>query len=308
MVYSDYHSPSHYVGAFTEAALQLGSDAFQLTIPMQQEDVLDGPIWDTWHNVDMVVDLESIGTSIYRPLRVSALSAGIRILRVTQPEDVLVRLPPDRTVRDRVRQAEEMLEKARRFYVHSYSGTDLEVNIADRSAFGLWGAADEPGKWDHWSVGVVVGGANLSNTNGTLVIDVGDIILAMQRYVTSRITLTIVEGVITAIDGALDAALLRHWFEKWDDPRAYYISHIGLGCDPRADWNRMARKEFGGIGDAESYPGVFQIAFGRDTSWYIGGGTNDVVAHIDFNCLHHSMILDEAPITHRGTFVHNDLK
>ena len=64
-------------------------------------------------------------------------------------------------------------------------------------------------------------------------------------------------------------------------------------------WGRMAGPT-GGIGDAESYPGVFQIAFGRDTSWYIGDGTNDVVAHIDFNGLAHSITLDGVPITENG--------
>ena len=50
-----------------------------------------------------------------------------------------------------------------------------------------------------------------------------------------------------------------------------------------------------------------QIAFGRDTSWYIGDGTNDVVAHIDFNGLAHSIALDGVPITENGRFVHADL-
>jgi 2,5-dihydroxypyridine 5,6-dioxygenase len=130
----------------------------------------------------------------------------------------------------------------------------------------------------------------------------------MQRYATTPVTLIVEEGVITSIEGELDAHLLRQWFEKWDDPRAYYISHIGWGCDPRADWNRMARREVGGVGDAESFPGVFQIAFGRDTSWYIGGGTNDVPAHIDFNGLNHSITLDGQPITREGVFVHDALK
>jgi len=308
MIYADHHSPTHYATAFAAAATQLGAAVFTLTIPTHEHEILDGPIWDVWHSVDMVVDLETIGTSIYRPLRVSALQAGVRILRVTQPEEVLFRMPPDLSVRDRVRRAETMLEQARRLHVHSDAGTDLEINIANRAAFGLWGAPDEPGKWDHWSVGVVVGGASRPATNGTLVLDVGDIILAMQRYVTSRVTLTVEEGIITRIDGGLDATLLRQWFAQWNDPRAYYISHIGWGCDPRADWNRMARKELGGLGDAESYPGVFQIAFGRDTSWYIGGGSNDVAAHIDLNCLHQSMALDGEPITRQGVFVHEDLQ
>jgi 2,5-dihydroxypyridine 5,6-dioxygenase len=114
--------------------------------------------------------------------------------------------------------------------------------------------------------------------------------------------MTIEEGVITRIEGGIDAMRLRQWFTAWHDPRAYYISHVGWGCDHRADWNRMARKATGGLGDIESYAGVFQIAFGRDTSWYIGGGTNDVPAHMDFNCLNQSMSLDGQAISETGRF------
>ena len=189
------------------------------------------------------------------------------------------------------------------------AGTDLVLNTAGRKAFGLWGAADQPGKWDHWSVAVVVGGASRPNSNGRLVIDVGDIILGMRRYATTRIDLIIEEGIITRIEGeGLDAHLLRNWFASWGDERAFHLSHVGWGCDERADWGRMAGPT-GGIGDAESCPGVFQIAFGRDTSWYswyIGDGTNDIVAHIDFNGLAHSIALDGVPVTENGRFVHPD--
>ncbi len=304
MIYADHHTPNHYMTASLAACHDLGADGFQLTIPTQQVDILSGPIWDIWHQVDMVVDLESIMTSIYRPIRVSALDAGVRIIRITQPEYDLYRLQPEMSVRDRVNHAQYILEQGQVFHATSSAGTQLQVNIKGRSAFGLWGAADEAGRWDHWSVGVVVGGASRPRTNGTLVLDVGDVILGMQRYISSPVKLQIEEGIITDIQGGLDAQLLNQWFAQWHDPRAYYISHIGWGCDPRADWNRMARKQAGGIGDIESFPGVFQIAFGRDTSWYIGGGTNDVPAHIDFNCLQHSMTIDDSPITEAGHFIH----
>lgn len=307
IVFCDHHTPRHYAAAFVAAAQEIGADVFKLVIPNNQPDILDGPIWKTWHLVDMIVDLESISTSIYRPLRVSALEAGTRILRVTEPEDVLFRLPPDPSVRERVKASESLLEAASVLHVTSPAGTDIHVNVDGRRAFGLWGAADSSGTWAHWSVGVVVGGANRLETNGQLVIDVGDLLLAMQRYVTEPIKVTVEKGIITDIAGGLDAHLLQRWFKQWDDPRAYYISHIGWGCDPRADWNRMAHKTPGGVGDVESVSGVFQIAFGRDTSWYIGGGTNDVPAHMDFNCLDSSITLNDRSITHRGRFVHSEL-
>jgi 2,5-dihydroxypyridine 5,6-dioxygenase len=307
LIYSDYHSPPHYAAAFMAAAQQLGGQPYQIVIPTQQPDITGGPIWDAWQTTELVIDLESISTSVYRPLRVAALAAGTRVLRVTEPEDVLYRLPPDPVVRDRARRSEALVDAATDFHITSAAGTDIVVNRTGRKAHGLWGVADRPGMWDHWPMGLVVVAANRPGTNGRIVVDVGDILLSMQHYVTSPITVTVEEGVITRIDGGVDAALLRQWFESWQDPRAYHISHVGWGCEHRADWNRLSRKIPGGTSDAESYYGDLQIAFGRDTSPLLRG-TNDVRGHMDFDCLNVSIALDGRPIIERGQFVIDELK
>ena len=85
LVYADHHTPPHYATAFLAAGQQLGADVLQITIPTQQPDVTKGAVWDAWHNVDLVIDLESISTSVYRPLRVSALAGGTRVLRGRAP-------------------------------------------------------------------------------------------------------------------------------------------------------------------------------------------------------------------------------
>jgi 2,5-dihydroxypyridine 5,6-dioxygenase len=307
VVYCDHHSPPHYATAFIAAAQQIGADAFQITIPTNQPDSLAGPIWDTWHSVDLIIDLESISTSVYRPLRVSALASGTRVLRVTEPEDVLFRMPPDPVVRDRAKRSEALVDAAKEFHVTSEAGTDIVVNIDGLKSYGLWGVADKTGMWDHWPMGLVVVPANRAGTNGIVVVNVGDILLSMQHYVTTPITVTVEEGFIKNIEGELDAHLLRQWFEKWNDPRAYEISHIGWGCEHRADWNRLARKVPGGTGDAESFYGDLQIAFGRDTSPLLAGN-NDVPAHMDFDCLNINIALDGKPIIEHSQFLIEELK
>ncbi|HBY97728.1 MAG: hypothetical protein M5U01_21855 [Ardenticatenaceae bacterium] len=301
MVYADQHSPPHYAVAFMAAAQELGAISFQLVVPANSVPIETGVILDAWKNCDLVIDLASYGTSIYRPLRTESLKAGTRILRVTEPEDVLLRMPPDPVVRDRARLSEQMVDKSRTFHITSAAGTDIVVSKEGRKAFGLWGIVDKPGTWDHWPMGLVVVGANRPGTNGRIVVDVGDIMLSMQRYVSTPVTLTVEEGVITQIEGGLDAQLLRQWFESWNDPRAYHISHVGWGCDHRALWNRLASKGPGGTDDTESFYGVMQIAFGRDTSFL--GGTNDVPAHIDFDCLRNNIALDGRPVLAEGEFV-----
>lgn len=306
MIYGDSQSPPHYASAFVTAAQDLGAISFQLMVPANRPPVETGVILDAFKGADMVVDLASYGTTIYRPLRTEALKAGTRILRVTEPEDVLFRMPPDPVVRERAARSQALVESARAFHITSPGGTDLTVDKQMRTAFGLWGVADRPGSWDHWPMGLVVVGANRAGTNGTLVIQPGDILLAMARYVSTPITLTVADGTITDIEGSLDAELLRQWFDQWGDERAYHVSHVGWGCDHRALWDRLARKAHGGIDDTESYYGVMQIAFGRDTSFL--GGSNDVPAHMDFDCLGNDIALDGEPMLAGGEFVSADLR
>jgi 2,5-dihydroxypyridine 5,6-dioxygenase len=306
LVYADAHSPPHYAAGFVQAAQDLGAVSFQLTVPANYPPVETGVILEAFKGSDLVIDLASYGTSIYRPLRTEALKVGTRILRVTEPEDVLFRMPPDPVVRDRAKRSEELVEAATELHITSAAGTDLVVNKEDRKAFGLWGIADKPGSWDHWPMGLVVVGGNRQGTDGRIVLEPGDILLVMQRYVSSRVTITVRDGAIDEIDGGLDAQLLRQWFEQWHDERAYHISHVGWGCDHRALWDRLGRKAHGGTDDTESFYGVMQIAFGRDTSFL--GGTNDVPAHMDFDCLRNNIALDGTPVLEAGEFVLDELR
>lgn len=307
LVYADHHTPPHYAAAFVSAAQLIGADVFQITIPTQQGDITEGPIWDAWHNVDLVIDLESISTSVYRPLRVSTLAGHTRVLRVTEPEDVLFRMPPDPVVRDRALRSEALVTAAKEFHITSAAGTDITVNIDGLRSHGMWGVADKPGMWDHWPMGLVVVASNRKGTNGKIVIDVGDILLAIQHYVTSKITVTVEEGIIKSIEGGVDAALLRQYFESGHDPRSYEIAHVGWGCEHRADWGRLGRKVPGGTDDAESYYGDLQIAFGRDTSPLLRG-TNDVKTHMDFDCLNVNIDLDGRQIIEKSQFLLDELK
>jgi 2,5-dihydroxypyridine 5,6-dioxygenase len=306
LVYSDHHTAPHYSAAFVQAAQELGAISFQLLVPANSPSVETGVILNAWKGSDMVIDLASYSTTIYRPLRTESLKAGTRILRVTGTEEELFRMRPHPVVRDRARLSEQLIEECKTLRITSDAGTDVVVNREGRKAFGIWGVADRPGTWDHFPQGLVVVGGNCHGTNGTLVVDLGDIMLGMGRYCSSRVTMTIEEGVITRIDGDLDARLLVQWFEEWNDQRVYRISHVGWGCDHRALWNRLGSKGPGGISDTESYYGVMQIAFGRDTSFL--GGTNDVPAHMDFDCLQNSIFLDGKPVLAKGEFVIDELR
>ena len=170
-----------------------------------------------------------------------------------------MRLAPDPVIRRRALAGANLLRQAETMRVTSAMGTDLTCNVKDRVVLGLYSLADEPGRWDNWPSGMVTVGPDEFSANGTLVLDINDVILRLGRYVTAPVKMTLRDGLIVKIEGGLDARLLEDWFAAFNDETAYRIAHIGWGCEHRADWNRMgAYLMEGAVQDQEAYYGNMQ--------------------------------------------------
>jgi 2,5-dihydroxypyridine 5,6-dioxygenase len=307
LIYCDTHTNPHYPAAALGAALEIGAEAFQVTVPTVVPENDRGVIADIWAGVDMVLDLVSTVAHAYSLLNAAALENGGRVLRCGQPQDVLMRLSPNPIIKKRAQAGAELMRKATTMRVTSDAGTDLTVNIKDKVVLALYSLADEPGRWDNWPSGMVAVGPDEYSANGTLVLDLNDVILRLGRYVTSPVRMTLNDGLITKIEGGHDARLLEDWFSSFDDETAYRIAHIGWGCEHRADWNRMgAYLMEGAVQDQEAFYGNMQIAFGANTA--IFKGQNVSRAHMDFPCRRTSIWLDDTRILDRGQFLIDDLK
>ena len=101
LIYSDTHTSPHYPAAALGAAIDLGVEAFQVTVPTTVPENDKGIIADIWAGVDMVIDLVSTVAHAYSLLNAAALENGGRVLRCGQPQDVLMRLAPDPVIRRR---------------------------------------------------------------------------------------------------------------------------------------------------------------------------------------------------------------
>lgn len=307
LIYSDTHTNPHYPAAALGAALEIGAEAFCVQVPTTVPENDKGVIADIWAGVDMVLDLVSTVAHAYSLLNAAALENGGRVLRCGQPQDVLLRLSPTPTIRRRATAGADMLRKASTMRVTSEAGTDLTVSVKDKVVLALYSLADEPGRWDNWPTGMVTAGPDEYSANGTLVLDVNDVILRLGRYVSSPVKLTLRDGLIVDIEGGLDARLLEDWFSAYNDETAYRIAHIGWGCEDRADWNRMgAYLREGAVQDQESFYGNMQIAFGANTA--IFKGQNVSKAHMDFPCRNNSIWLDDTQIMEKGQFLIEELK
>jgi 2,5-dihydroxypyridine 5,6-dioxygenase len=235
-----------------------------------------------------------------------ALAAGSRVLMVQEPLAALRRMLPNPAVRARTQAGAARLERAAEIRITSEAGSDFTMRKDGRKGHGQWGIADVPGRWDHWPSGLVACAPLEDSAEGRYVIAPGDVLLGQWRFASSRIELTLEAGLITAIDGGLDAALLREYLSSFGDPDAFRLSHAGWGTDHRADWQQIGM-------DSESFYGSVMVAIGRNVfdapAAHCGfGGKNATRAHYDICCRGASLWLDGELIVDRGRLVPTDLQ
>lgn len=307
LAFTNTKSNISYVAALLAASRAVGAEFLQLTVPAGNGWMESRAVVEAWKSSTLVVGLlASMDTHwIYSTAHSEALAAGAKTLMIEEPEDILLRLFPTQELKDRGHAGAELLHAASTIRIASAAGTDLTVSKEGRRGKCQYGISDVPGRWDHWPSAFVSTFPLDTTAQGTLVIDSGDIIIPLQRYVESPITCTIVDGRITSIDGSgADARLLADFFDEAHDDRAYLISHIGWGNEHRARWETLGLRfwEGGGVMDAESYYGNTLIAFGASK----GGnsdGTNETSFHCDIPIRNHDFYLDDRKIIEAGEFL-----
>lgn len=295
LIHSDSGTYPHYPAAFIGAAQRLGADVFQIVHPIGPERAAV----DAWKRADLVIDATS-GQHAYGRIIREALDSGTRILRMAVAEDVIRRLTPTQEMRDRVEAGREYMNKATTMRITSPAGTDLTLYKEGREALGIYSVSDVPGRWDIWPSGMVNCAPIEDKGDGVLVLEVGDMMLVLQQYVSERVYMEVESGAITKISGGLEAELLREWFSRFRDPNAYRISHVGWGCERRANWLKPGQ-------DNECYYANMQIAFGANVGLFPGARTISA-AHHDFPCRNNAYWCDETQIMADGEFLIDELK
>ena len=245
---------------------------------------------------DLVLDLMTL---LFSPEQLDILKSGTRILLAVEPPEILARLVPTEADRARVNRAAARLEQAREMHVTSAAGTDLRCPLGDYPVIQEYGFVDQPGRWDHWPSGFVVTWANEGQANGTVVLDRGDILLPQKCYLQTPVRLTVRDGYVTAIEGGLDADLLRDYMDAFDDPESYALSHVGWGLQKRARWSTLA------LYDREATIGMDARAFEGNFLWSTGpnneaGGDRTAACHIDIPMRGCTVLLDGEAVVRDG--------
>jgi 2,5-dihydroxypyridine 5,6-dioxygenase len=211
---------------------------------------------------------------------------GVRVQMIIDAPDDLHQLQSPPGLKEAVLHAQALYQKTREVRVTSQAGTDLRYRCGEYPVMSQYGMADEPGRFDHWGVGLLHTFPNEGSAQGRVVIAPGDIvILPYCRYVQDAIALEIRDGHIVSIEGGLDAALMREWLGEGKvseaDTDPYALSHLGWGLNPQCRWDSLALH-----GDApersraaaRSFPGNFLFSTGPNTQ---GGGKRTTRGHYD---------------------------
>ncbi|MBH3389354.1 2,5-dihydroxypyridine 5,6-dioxygenase [Pseudomonas putida] len=248
---------------------------------------------------DLVVDTMML---LHSPEQEQILKTGTRILLAVEPPEVLARMLPSEDEKRRVLAAETLLKQARSMHVRSKAGSDFHAPLGQYPAVTEYGYADEPGRWDHWPSGFLFTWPNEDSAEGTLVLDVGDIILPFKNYCRERITLEIEKGFIIGIHGGFEAEYLRDYMRYFNDPEVYGISHIGWGLQPRAQWTAMGLhdRNDGMCMDARAFYGNFLFSTGPNTEV---GGKRKTPCHLDIPLRNCDIYLDDKAVVLAGDVV-----
>lgn len=285
MLYTDPESRAELHAACMAACVSLDARPFSVVVPSLGSMRADAPasVLAAATSVEVLLDISGRGM-LHSEMQTRVLESGARILRAREPLEVLARMAGSTEVRARVEAGANALQDASTMRVTSPSGTDITFHLADRAVTTQYGFTDEPGRWDHWGTALVATAPDESKGTGQIVLAPGDIyFLSATRGVTiaESVTIELRDGAIEKIGGGPDAARIG---ETLDADRfgvdARKVSHIGWGCDPRAQWDALVRYGHlgGGGADIRSVAGGVVLAFGANADL---GGANQTLAHMD---------------------------
>ncbi len=311
-ILSESQSRSLNVNLTELALLRLGARPFHIVLPSPPQ-TAPVPVRSTGASVavqglepvigalassGLVVDCTVEGM-LHAPELPKILAGGARLLMVSNEHpDVLERLLPTPELAPKVKTGLKMLAAATEMRVASVAGTDLLVDVAEARVGGVWGYCDKPKQVAHWPGGLCLCFPAAGTTNGTLVLDRGDLNLTFKRYLETPVTLTIEQDYVTSIDGdGADAELMRSYFAAWNDRDAYAVSHVGWGMNPAARWDAIT------MYDRRDVNGTEQRAFAGN--FLYSTGANEVAkrftaGHFDLPLRNCTVSLDNQVVVDKG--------
>jgi len=216
---------------------------------------------------DLVIDCTVEGMLHSKELQ-TILKGGGRLLMISNEHpEVLERCMPDKSLQPVVEKSKNLLSNSKVMEVTSDIGTNLKIEILDAPIRAGAGYLTEKDKVAYWPAGLALFFPLEKTVNGTVVLNTGDVNLTFKKYFESPVTLVIKDDFVTSINGdGLDADLMRSYYDGWNDPNAYAISHVGWGLNPNARWDALTMydKQQVNCTELRAFAGNFLISTGAN--------------------------------------------
>lgn len=312
-IVSDLGTRREYIQAAFAAADEIGFDIYEMCVNMIPGWTKVGvpTIGKCKGTLDALMQCDMIlifHVPLFAKWLRQVMDNKVRVQMIIDAPDDLEQLQSPPGLKEAVLHATRLYENSTSVHVTSTAGTDLRFERGEYPVMSQYGMADEPGRFDHWGVGLIHTFPNEGSAHGTVVIQPGDIvILPYCRYVVDPIHLTVEEGHVTKIDGGVDATLMREWLKIGEtgegDRDPYAVSHLGWGLNPQCRWDAIAL-----YGDAPErsraaarcFPGNFLFSTGPNSQ---GGGKRTTRGHYDVPMRDCTIALDGKVVVENGQLV-----
>ena len=250
---------------------------------------------------DLIIDCTVEGMLHSKELQ-KIIKGGGRLLMISNEHpEVLERCMPDKTIQPNIDKSLALLSESKIMEVTSDVGTNLKVEILDAPCRAGAGYLTEKDKVAYWPAGLALFFPLAKTVNGTIVLNTGDVNLTFKKYFESPVTLNIKDDFVTSIEGnGVDADLMRSYYEGWNDPNAYAISHVGWGLNPNARWDALTMydKQHVNCTELRAFAGNFLISTGANEF-----AKRYTTCHFDFPMRNCNIKLDGQLIVNSGKLV-----
>jgi len=183
--------------------------------------------------------------------------------------------------------------------IYSPAGTELTAFNRGRKARQSGKLADTPG--EPVMLGGQVSWCPLEETiNGRLVFDGALYPPTDLGALREPVSLTLVEGKITKVEGGGEAMRFEKWLKGFNDPNMYRLAHYSMGFNPGVT------KVTGRIVEDERVFGCIEMGIGSQGP-QIMGKTWKAAAHTDGIVLNPTIVFDGETIEEEGRYIHPDL-
>jgi len=278
--------------AFETAARESDCRVALLEIPVARRNGEEPPAEAALMMAEADVAVLPLARSIsWTRARVRATEAGTRLASMpgVTAEILLRNVNADYdAIRKRVNGMADLLDSGCEVRVSAEAGTDLVLRIDRRRAHGRKGGLyREAGHWGNLPCGEAFIAPLEGSAEGVYVVDGSQ---AGVGELKMPIRIEVRDGRAVAIRGADEADRLRAALEAADDPLAFNLAELGIGCNDAARGTGVTLED-------EKALGTCHLALGSNAFF---GGTVEVGLHLDGVIRDPSLWIDGAPLLERG--------